>query len=389
MKNIIKTAIFALLIVGFISCEDSKDPMVSANGFELRKDPTVISPAVLTSAISTDAFAKFEWDKSNNGPATVASYTLQLFDHNDTSLANPVEYSGSGLIVTPSLRTATLTVLEFNNLINALPTYKCSEMDIDVRIKSTLGTNPATAFIQYSNPTNVKVTGYSLKLPLLAFVKDGNTASTEPRIAASAPSSNSDYEGYMYLEPGNYKFYKPDACRDFTSAVVYGGTAGVLDTSATPASIVISAAGHYLVKVNLATNGYTLSRYTTFGIFGTATRPPLGFGNQVPFAYDAATKLWSLDVDLIKGRKFKFKSNLWSGTIVVPPLPNPPYVPGTATAFVSILGKTAIPFNLAENNVTGSGDITVSGTDDGSRDKYRIELDVSSPRNYTYKMTKI
>ena len=389
MKNILKTIIFAFLFAGTVSCEDLKDPTVFANGFELRKDATVSSPAVLTSGISTDVYGKFEWDRTNNGLATVSTYTLQVFDHNDTSLSNPVEYTGTGLEITPTSRKATLTVAEFNTLINALPTYKCSEMDIDVRIKSTLGTNPSTAFIQYSNPINVLVTGYSLKLPFLALVKDGNTPSTEPRIAASAPSINTDYEGYMYLEAGSYKFYKPDACGDFTSAVVYGGTSGVLDTSTTPASIVITTAGHYLVKANLSTNTYTISRFTTFGIFGTATRTGLGFGNQVPFDYNATTKIWALEVDLLKGKKIKFKSNLWTGSLVVPTLPNPPFAPGTATTSVSILGKTAIPLSLVENNVTGSGDITVPGTDDGTRDKYRIELDVSSPRNYTYKMTKI
>jgi hypothetical protein len=387
MKNIVKTTILALFLIGVVSCEDTKDPVVSANGFELRKDATISSPVVLTSATSTNVFAKFEWDKSNNGPATVATYTVQVFDHSDTALANPAEYTGAGLVVTASSRIATLTVVEFNNLINALPTYKCSEMDIDVRIKSTLGTNPVTAFIQYSNPINVKVTGYSLKMPLIAFVKDGNTPSTEPRIAASAPASNSDYEGYMYLEAGNYKFYKPDPCADFTAAAVYGGAGGVLDT--TPTSIVVATAGHYLVKVNLTANSYTVTRFTTFGIFGAATRTGLGFGNQVPFTYDATTKIWSLEVDVLKGRKFKFKSNLWTGALVVPALPNPPFAPGTAITSVSILGKTAVPLSLAENNVAGSGDITVPGTDDSTRDKYKIELDVSNPRNYTYKLTKI
>ena len=105
--------------------------------------------------------------------------------------------------------------------------------------------------------------------------------------------------------------------------------------------------------------------------------------------YDATTKTWVLEVDLVKGRKFKFKSNLWTGTIVVPALPNPPYAPNTATTFVSVLGKTATPSVLVENSTAGQGDITVPGTDDGSRDRYRIVLDVSKARNYTYKITKI
>jgi hypothetical protein len=412
MKNIIKSICSAIILTGVISCEDTRDPIVSPNGFELRKDATVTSPSVLTQATATDIFAKFEWDSANNGPATVSTYTLQVFDHNDTTLSNPVEYTGNGLVITPTSRKASLTVAEFNTLLNRLPTFKCSEMDVDIRIKSVLGINP-NPYIQYSNPINVKVTAYSLKLPVMAFVKDGNDASAEPRIAASAPLSNSDYEGYMYLEAGAYKFYQPDACYDFTSPIIYGGdvsiippnqavpgkTSGVLNTGSSVTSISISTAGYYLLTVDLSTNTFAIKLITTFGIFGTATRSGLGTGFQVPFDYDAATKTWSKEMDLIKGNKFKFKSNFWTGTLVVPPLPNPPYAPGTTTttnltvqfptAIVSILGKTAIPFGLQENSTAGQGDITVPGTNDGTRDKYKIILDVSKPRNYTYKLTKV
>ncbi len=387
MKNIVKAIIFTLLFVGVVSCENDKGPTVSANGFELRKDATIPSASILTSSTAADVFAKFDWDRADNGPATVSSYVLQIFDHNDSTLSNPVEYTGSGFVVTASSRTATITVAEFNTMLNQLPTIKCTEMDIDVRIKSTLGINGDASFIQYSNPINIKVTGYSLKPLIMALVKDGNTASTEPRIASSGPNSNTDYEGYMYLEAGTYKFYQPDACGDFTSATVYGVSAGLLDSGSTATSINVAIAGHYLVKANLATNAYTITNFTTFGIFGPATRTGLGFGNQVPFDYDATTKIWSLQVDLLKGRKFKFKSNLWTGALVVPALPNPPYAPGTATTAVSILGKSGS--GLRENSTSGQGDITVGGTDDGTRDTYKIVLDVSNPRKYTYTMTKL
>lgn len=389
MKNILKTTLFALLITGVFSCENSNDPVVSANGFQLRQDASVVSPTVLTAATASDVFGNFEWDRSNNGPATVSTYTLQVFDHADTALANPVEYTGNGYAITPTSRQVSITVAEFNNLINALPTYKCSEMDIDVRIKSVLGSNPKDAFIQYSNPINVKVTGYSLKLPIMALVKDGNTASTEPRIAASAPLSNSDYEGYMYLTAGTYKFYQPDACYDFTAPTVFGGSIGVLNTGGATTSITVAADGNYLVKVNLATNAYTITKFTSFGVFGKATRTGLGFDNQVPLAYDMATKLWSGQVDLLKGRKFKFKSNVWTGALVVPAAPNQPYAPGTATTAISILGKSSVANGLQESSVAGQGDITAPGIDDASRDSYKIELDLSNPRKYTYTLTKL
>jgi hypothetical protein len=389
MKNIFKIIPYTLLFLATFSCEDSKDLVVSANGFELRKDATVNSPSVLTLATATDIFAKFEWDIANNGPATVSSYTLQVFDHNDTSLSNPVEYAGNGLVITPTSRKATLTVAEFNTLLNRLPIFKCSEMDVDVRIKSVLGGNAVNAFSQYSNPINFKITGYSLKMPIMTLVKDGNDASTEPRIAASAPLSNSDYEGYMYLTAGTYKFYQPDACYDFTATTIFGGSAGVLNTGGATTSITVAADGNYLVKVNLATDAYAITKFTSFGVFGKATRTGLGFDNQVPLTYDTATKLWSGQVDLLKGRKFKFKSNVWTGTLVVPAAPNQPYAPGTATTSISILGKSSASNGLQESSVAGQGDITVPGTDDGTRDKYKIELDVSKPRNYTYKLTKV
>jgi hypothetical protein len=194
----------------------------------------------------------------------------------------------------------------------------------------------------------------------------------------------------MYLETGTYKLYQPDACYDFATPTIYGGTAGILNTGSSTTSISITTAGHYVVKVNLATNTYSIKNFTTFGIFGAATRSGLGFANQIPFDYDTTTKIWSLQVSLINGKKFKFKSNLWSGALVVPALPNPPYAPNTGSS-VTILGKTTTPtpLSLQENSVSGSGDITVPGTDDGTRDTYRIELDIRNPRDYKYKITKI
>jgi starch-binding outer membrane protein SusE/F len=381
MKNIIKNTIFAFLLVSLISCEDEKDPIVVANGFELRKDSSVISPNVLMPENNTNQFAKFEWDASNNGPASVSTYSVVIFDHdNDTSLSNPIEYSGTGLVVNSSTRNVTLTVNEFNNLINKLPTFECGEMNIDVRIKSVLGTNPSTSFVQYSNPITIAVTGYSTKLPMLAFVKDGNTPENEQKMAASSFDVKNDYQGYMYLEPGNYKFYQPDACGSYATPTIYGGNSGVLEVGNTANSIVIATAGHYLVKADLTVGNqtYSVKNFTTFGIFGKATRPALD-GNQVPMTYDSATKTWKLTVELRNGNKFKFKSNLWTGSIVTPmPTPPlniqyPPYAPGTSSNSVSILGKTEVAFALTENSVTGSGDITIPGVAaDNTRSTYEI-----------------
>lgn len=391
MKNTIKTLFFALLISSISSCENDKEPIATANGFELRKDASVIPPTVITDAINTTVFSKLNWDKSDNGVSSVATYKLVVFDHdNDPKLENPIEYNGTtGVVVTPDSRTAELTAKEFNDLINQLPTFKCSQMNIDIRIKSTLGTvtTVSNPFIQYSSPITYTVTGYSTKKQEMCFAKDDATEFVNNKIVSSAYNTNTDLEGYMYLQPGNYKFFQPDACGDYTAATVYGGASGALSTTAS--SITITTAGHYLVKANLTANTYSVSQFTTFGVFGLATRPTLS-GNQVPMTYDEPTKTWKLTVDLRKGYKFKFKSNLWTGALVVPALPNPPYAPGTATSYVSILGKTAVSGELVENTVSTSGEISVPGSvDDTTRQKYDIELNVSNPRNYTYKMTAV
>lgn len=371
MKNIIKNTILAFLLVSLISCEDEKDPIVVANGFELRKDSSVISPNVLIPANNTNQFAKFEWDASNNGPASVSTYSVVIFDHdNDVSQSNPVEYSGTGLIVNSSMRNVTLTVNEFNNLINKLPTFECGEMNIDVQIKSVLGTNPSTSFVQYSNPITIAVTGYSTKLPMLAFVKDGNMPENEQKMAASSFDVKNDYQGYMFLEPGNYKFYQPDACGSYDTPTIFGGTSGSLEVGNTATSIIITTAGQYFIKTNLSTinntttlvpaMSYSITPITSFGIFGTAKGVPTGVNK--PMVYNSLSNKWELTFDLLKGRKFKFRSL-------------------NGTTPVTILGGTT-------SNLTESGtDIKVPGEDDTTKQKYDIVLDVSNPRKYTYTLT--
>ncbi len=392
MKNILKNVFLLIAMLVISSCEkQEKDPVVSPNGFTLLKDITISSPTVLTNIISSSVFTKLNWNKSDNGVSSVATYTLVVFDKdNDPNLLNPAEYVGSGVLVTPDSRTATLTVAEFNTTINKLQTYKCSEMNIDIRIKSKLGVGP-NPFVQYSNPVNVKVTGYSTSKKILSFVKDGNTPVGEPQILSSSFSTNSDFEGYMYLQPGNYKFYQPDDCGNFATPNIFGGTGtlanGTIDGSATSQSITIVNANHYLVKVNLNSNTFSAKEIRAFGVFGNATRSGGSFLNTVPMTYDASSKKWKITMELIIGKNFKFKSNFWVGGLTPSVLPNLDFVPGSASTFISILGKKGDAGAL-EEDLTAASEITVPGTfDNNARKKYDIELDVSNPRKYTYTLT--
>ncbi len=370
MNTIFKITIFVFSLIIFGSCENDKDPVVSKNGVLLRKDQTIVTPTILTQDINTTVFAKLNWDKTDNGVTSVSTYSIIISDHDaDPNFENPIEYNGLGLEVSPESRICTFSVKEFNDNLNKLATFKCSEMNIDIRVKSKLGI-AENALYQYSNPITVAVTGYSTRQPIIAFVKDGEirTDST-PTIVSSSFDIINDYQGYMYLEPGYYKFYQPDACLNYDFPTIYGGNSGTLETGNSTNGIVITTAGHYFIKANLSNENnsttlvpamsYSISPITSFGIFGAAKGVPTGVNK--PMVYNASTKKWELTFDLLKGRKFKFRS-----------------VNGTTP--VTVLG--GVPTNLTE---TGT-DIKVPGEDDTTKQKYNIVLDVSNPRKYTYSL---
>lgn len=372
MKNIFKFSIslFALFILG--SCTNDKDTVPSAKGFELRA-PGLVPTVVLNATNDADVVANLEWDRSNNGVASVSSYKVQIA-LSGTNFANPVTAnSGNDILVTPDSRTYGVTVSELNKLLYQLPGVECGDAtNIDIRIVSYLGTSTVDPFIQYStNVISLNATPYTGDLPTLAFSSSSDYVNA-PKLASSSALHTDDYEGYMYLQPGTYKLYKPDACNYYTSPTEYGVSAANSGTVVEngPDGFVVTTAGHYFIRVNLSAAvstttslpamSYSIYSYTSFGIFGAAKGFPTGVNK--PMLYNAATNKWELTFDFFKGRKFKFKSV-------------------NVAAQITVLGGT--PTNLVENGA----DIKVPGTDDGTKQKYDLVLDVSNPRKYTYTLT--
>jgi starch-binding outer membrane protein SusE/F len=379
MKNILKTTILAFLTVLFVSCEDAIDPLASANGFALRAT-TNNSPLVLTTATNANTALVLEWDKSDNGvPTKEANYYIEVAKAGTNFENSILGNLGSAINLVAGVRTYTLKVQEINDLANKLPNFSfCQQMSIDVRIKSKLGDYDASAFFQPStNFVTINVTPYSTAKSKLAFVINGSTPDNSDKIASSSFTSTTDYEGYMYLQPGNYKFYKPDACGDFTAATQLGGAAGILSVGGT--AINIATAGHYQVKANLVANTYTVKFYNTFGVFGSA-KSVSGTGNAVPMIDSANNNIWNLTINLLKGKKYQFKSNAWSGALAGDPLS----IPSAGTTTISILGAST-GLNLIEGAT--ATDIIVPGVYDGTKASFLITLDVSKPRNYSYTMT--
>ena len=394
MKKILKTTIFAFLLISLGSCvDDNNNPVAKANGFQLRTT-LLVTPLDLKPENENDVVANLEWDNSDNnveaGTANL-TYRVEILESDSNSIIVQAN-AGSPINVTKDLRVYTLKVKELNSLINQLPNFKCGEqMSIDIRIKSTLGTG-ASAFSQYSNTIKANVSGYSTEKQILAFVKDGSLPLNSPQILSSSYDIEKDFQGYMYLEAGNYKFYKANLCRGFDGAKIYG--VGFVSGSLLEGgeNINIPTAGNYYITADLTTGGlkYSAQFYKAFGVFGLGVRNNPGSPNMIPMTADGNNNIWSITIDLFKGRVIKFKSNDWTAA-----LDNLGGVRATDanTKLISTLGgvgNTAnddgeLPLGDFGDKLPGK-DIKVAGENDGTRQKYKITIDVSKPRNYTYKL---
>lgn len=370
MKKTIIFSVFACLSFGLFSCENDTDPVGSAQGLQLSKDATVVTPSVLTPAADALECIKLDWQKANNGVSSVSAYQIIISDHDkpfvtEGEAKNIVEIDW----VTPenpNNRTYTALNSEVNAWMNALPSFNCGVMNIDFRIRSVLGNNPNNSnnIIQYSNPITVAIQGYSKNQRVLALVESSQNPEQAFKIKSSSYLSNTDYEGHMYLQPGSYKFYKPDGCGSFANPTIYGLSSGSLVEGGSDA-FTVSVAGHYYIKADLNANTYAILPYTTIGIYGEAKGTP--FGVNRPMTYDATSKTWSLTFDLFNGKKFKFRAL-------------------NGTAPVVIYGVSGGKIVEVTDPTSTAADIRVPGTADNTRKSYTITLDVSNPRAYTYSL---
>jgi hypothetical protein len=374
MKNILKTSIFAFLLVAFTACTNDTDPVATEGGSFKLLTPATGTSFVLSPANPTATAATLVWDPSTNSVQTAPTYTVEIAKK-ATNFAVIASFPTTNKFLA-------LTVEQLNNkligvvgaAINpglGLVPYTAS--DVDVRIKSSLGT-AANAVFSYSNVITIKVTPYSTALPKLGV--PGNHQSWAPTNAATLPLMASsgfgktNFEGYMNLN-GEYKFLspKPDGTFDWGTPDwgddgSYSGTLG----SARNCSI---GAGYYLVKANTAITGPGALQYSatpiTWSVCGSAT--PLGWpsgqgiaGQDHDMTYSTTTKKWTVTLPLTGGQELKFRANdRWDVN----------------------LGKfdaSKINDDFGGDDMSyGGGNIPVatSGT-------YIITLDLSNPRAYKY-----
>ena len=351
MKNLLKIGALAILFIANVSCENDDQTIINPSGGPELLTPLTGSAYVLNPATASAEVTTLVWDHADYGVQTEINYEVEM------ALAGTdfaTIYSGG----TTNSRFYTYTHESLNAIALAAGLVPYTAGDLDVRIKSSLGTNGDV--VAYSNVITITVTPYTTDLPKLAVPgnhqgwSDANNFESAPRIAASG-FGQTDYEGYMWLD-GEFKFLAPNAGTFAWGNTDYGDNgdnSGIL--AETGESNCSAIAGFYRVRANTTDLTYTTTA-VSWGIIGAAT--PTGWDSDTDFTYNPTTKKLEIaSIALIPG-DFKFRgNNAWNNGFDF----------GTVDA---------------DGYLQPGGDLTFAGT----AGNYKVILDLSNPRQYTYEL---
>lgn len=359
MKNLLKIGVLAILFIANVSCENDDQTIINPSGGPELLTPLTGSSYILNRSTPSAEVTTLVWDHADYGVQTEINYEVE-FSLADTEFA--VITSG-GLT---NSRFYTYTHESLNTIALAAGLVPYTAGDLDVRIKSSLGTNGDV--VAYSNVITITVTPYTTDLPKLAVAGNhqGWNAGNAPLIAAS-DFGRTDFEGYVWLD-GEFKFVAQSADGTFNFPPAggpdYGDNgdfSGIL--AETGESNCTAIAGYYRVRANTGAitaqnlDGMTYSTTAvSWGIIGAAT--PTGWDSDTDFTYNPTTKKLEIaSIALVPGN-FKFRgNNAWSNGFDL----------GTVNA---------------DGYLVDGGDLTFSG----AAGNYKVILDLSNPRRYTYEL---
>lgn len=351
MKNILRSSIFAFLLIALGSCENDIEAVATPQSGAKLLTPATGTELVLMQSKEDEIATTLVWDYSDFGVETSATYTVEIAVAG-TDFAKPIAAG-----TTPN-RFLSWTVKELNGVLSANGFKPFIQSSVDVRILAQLGT-AANALKQYSNVITLKVTPYTSELPQLAV--PGNHQAwnppSAPRIASSA-FGKTDYEGFVWLD-GEHKFVAPDATGvfDWNKGPDYGDdgsfTGKLIEKDEKNAKV--TQAGYYLVKVDTGKLTYS-ETFTNWGIIGDAT--PGGWDNSTAMTYDATAKVLKITVDLVGGKEMKFRAN------------------------------NAWDINFGDDGADGKLEAGGKNIPVAASGNYTIVLDFNKPRDYKYTITK-
>nr|WP_315171001.1 SusE domain-containing protein [uncultured Flavobacterium sp.] len=351
MKNI-KRSLIALFAMLAISCnvEDVQDrPVIEGVDSPVLTAPTSGAAYVLKPENAAAQAERFTWKSANFSGDVQITYAVQI-DKKGNDFKTPQVL---GSVVAENQ--VSVTVESMNKAALALKATPFSPGEYQVRISAVTG-NMAP---MYSNVIGIVLTPYTTENPKLwvpggyaaasGYPKDWDPASS-PQLSASG-FGKVDFEGYVnFAGAGEYKFTSfPEWKGEFGA----GATAGTLDPKG--ANLKMTAAGYYRIEVDTEKLTYKTTA-TSWGIVGDAT--PGSWDNSTAMTYDPAAKVWKVTAALVGGKEMKFRANNnWD-------------------------------VNMGDTGANGSLEYGGDNIKVAAAGNYTITLDLSSPRNYKYTVTK-
>jgi hypothetical protein len=354
MKNIAKSLIvlFGMIAVSCTSDDVEDRPVITGGDAPVLIAPEDGNGYVLTPENASSLAERFVWTAADFGGDVVVTYQVEA-DLASGDFSSPQVLGGTNNVLQ-----LPVTVETLNGAVLAMGGTPFTGTAIKVRVKASVsGAEPL-----YSNVVEVAVTPYSDELPRIAVPGNHQGWNPEdpgiPELAASA-FGQTDYEGYAWLD-GEYKFLAPNG----SGAYAWGNTDWGDDGSFSGVLVendevnAMATAGYYRLRVNTGTLVYTVEP-VSWGIIGDAT--PTGWDADTDLVYNPDTKRLEIEsIHLVPG-PFKFRGNdAWSNG-----------------------------FDLGTVNENGflvdGGDLTF----DGPEGNYKVILDLSNPRKYTYELIQL
>lgn len=351
MKNITRS-IIALFAVVALSCsvEDVQDrPVIEGVDAPVMTAPTAGAAYVLKPENATAQAERFTWKSANYGGDVQITYAVEV-DKKGNAFKTP---QAIGSVIAGNQ--VSVTVEAMNNAALALKLTPFAPAELEVRVKSTAGAMAP----MLSNVVGIVVTPYTTENPKLwvpggyakasGYPNDWDPA-TSPQLSASA-FGKVDFEGYVNFNDANAE-YKFTSFPEWKGEYAAGATPGTL--ALTGPNLKIPAAGYYLIVADTEKLTYKATA-TAWGIIGDAT--PGGWDASTPMTYNKTTKLWTVTA-VLSQKEMKFRAN------------------------------NSWDLNLGDTGANGTMEYGGDNIKVPSAGTYTITLDLSSPRNYKYTLTK-
>jgi starch-binding outer membrane protein SusE/F len=352
MKTL-RNSIIAMCALFAASCtqDDVENrPVVQGIDAPVLIAPEAGNPYVLSPETMDLQAERFIWTDANFGEGIIPAYDIEI-DYAGQNFDTPVIVASTAGDTQISVSTNVLNTALLN--LGATPFVGAN---FDVRIKAYVGSE-----VLYSNSAEIIATPYTTETPRLWIAGDYQAASGYG--ADWTPSSGAQllatgygdthFEGYVYFaNAANFKFTTQADWNGTNYG--QGATANKIDAAG---GDIASPAGYYKVTVNTAATSmeYTLTA-ANWGVIGSATAATTGgdgWGADMDMTYDPATKKWTVTTPLAAG-EIKFRAS---------------------DAWALNYGDDGADNSLNEGGANIA--IAAAGT-------YKVTLDTSNPRAYTY-----